>query len=117
MYIWYYIVQFVLCSQVAEQLVKGKSVAPESFSCITVFFSDICGFTNLASASTPYQVIKCTVLEHESITLLPVTTFLYCIHSIIPGEFIEEFYSNGLLRQDSTVLLMFDVLSCEPLNN
>ncbi|XP_067929737.1 guanylate cyclase 32E-like [Watersipora subatra] len=43
---------------VAEQLVKGKKVAPESFACITVFFSDICGFTNLASASTPYQVIS-----------------------------------------------------------
>ena len=47
---------YILYSQVAEQLVRGKKVAPESFSCITVFFSDICGFTNLASASTPYQV-------------------------------------------------------------
>lgn len=56
----------LFCSQVAEQLIKGKDVAPESFSCITVFFSDICGFTNLASVSTPHQVCsKCIDLVHE----------------------------------------------------
>ncbi|KAF6030690.1 hypothetical protein EB796_010989 [Bugula neritina] len=48
----------MLPPQVADQLISGKKVLPESYSCITVFFSDICGFTNLASTSTPIQVIQ-----------------------------------------------------------
>lgn len=47
----------------AQQLIMGKTVAPESFSCITVFFSDICGFTSLAATVTPIQVCVFTKLD------------------------------------------------------
>ena len=46
----------ICCRQVADQLISGKKVLPENYSCITVLLSDICGFTTLASSATPIQV-------------------------------------------------------------
>jgi serine/threonine protein kinase len=41
---------------VAEALRDGHKVAPESFDCVTVFFSDIVGFTDISSKYTSEQV-------------------------------------------------------------
>lgn len=42
---------------VADDLKVGKVVAPQYFSCVTVLFSDIRGFTTLCSTSTPLQIV------------------------------------------------------------
>lgn len=42
---------------VAEELKRGHPVTAENFDSATIFFSDIVGFTKIASDSTPLQVI------------------------------------------------------------
>ncbi|CAI9736311.1 receptor-type guanylate cyclase gcy-4-like [Octopus vulgaris] len=52
-----HIISQMLPKKVVEELKHGNKVEPEDFNCVTVFYSDIVGFTTIAKNSQPMQVV------------------------------------------------------------
>ncbi|XP_062707144.1 guanylate cyclase 32E isoform X3 [Aedes albopictus] len=48
----------MLPRSVAESLMRGERVEAECFDCVTIFFSDLVGFTELCAQSNPFEVVE-----------------------------------------------------------
>lgn len=48
----------IILRSVAESLIHGERVVAECFDCVTILFSDLVGFTEICSKSTPLDVVE-----------------------------------------------------------
>ncbi len=49
---------YVYFRKVADSLKSGNPIKPELFPKVAIYFSDVVGFTTLASDSTPIEVVN-----------------------------------------------------------
>ncbi|KAK7093594.1 uncharacterized protein [Littorina saxatilis] len=103
----------MLPKSVAQQLKMNRTVSAEHYDSVTIYFSDIVGFTDLSSRSTPLQVVaflntlyhffdEC--LDHYDVYKVETIGDAYMVVSGLPQR-------NGTKHSSEVALMALDLMS------
>ena len=73
------LVHQILPPKVAEAIKQGKTVYPESFDEVTIFFSDVEGFTNICAQVKPIDVVN---MLNDLYTVMDYCTSLFPLYKV-----------------------------------
>lgn len=80
----------VLPKNIANDLKLGKTVQAESYENVTIFFSDIVGFTRISAAGTPIDVVKMLNLMYTTFDDVASRFDVYKVATIGDAYFVAS---------------------------
>jgi hypothetical protein len=100
------LLQQILPAPVAKQLLSGKKVDPEQFEEVTIFFSDVVGFTNICAAVTPIEVVK---MLNELYTVMDYCTSHFPLYKVetIGDAYMVRILQNSIHACGCLLLFLF----------